>query len=161
MSHLACFPYTVGFAQEALRTNAFSGLVACYNLLEMEMARFFPALEAAGRGFLCIRPFMAGLLTDRRADRQRLPADDRMQDRSWDAAYARLDQLRADLAIHSMTAFAIQFALIHPVVTSLIVGLNSEQQVDEVIDAASAPALDRSSFDQALRIFNQLGPVGS
>ena len=112
------------------------------------MARFFPALERGGGGFLCIRPFLAGLLTDRRADRHILPGDDRMRARSWDGAYDRLAVLRERLAPASMTRFAIRFALAHPIVSSLIVGLNTVAQVDEVLDAAAEPA-DRTVFDQA------------
>ena len=158
VGYLASFPYTVGFAESALATGTFSGLVAYYNAIEMEMARFFPALEHSGGGFLCIRPFLAGLLTDRRADRHALPADDRMRERTWDGAYDRLDVLRERMAPESMTRFAVRFALAHPIVSSLIVGLNTVAQVDEVIDAASEPA-DRALFDAALAIFEELGPV--
>ena len=122
------------------------------------MTRFFPALEQSGGGFLCIRPFLAGLLTDRRADRDALPAGDRMRAPSWDGAYKRLEVLRERLQPHSVTAFAIQFALAHPIVASLIVGLNTVAQVDEVIDAAAEPA-PRSMFDEAMAIFNESGPV--
>ena len=155
---LASFPYTTTFAESALATGTFSGLVAYYNAVEMEMARFFPALERSGGGFLCIRPFLAGLLTDQRADRRCLPDDDRMRAPSWDGAYGRLAILREHLAPASMTRFAIQFALAHPIVSSLIVGLNTVAQVDEVLDAAAEPA-DRTVFDQALAIFEDLGPV--
>ena len=158
VGYLTSFPYTTAFAESALATGTFSGLVAYYNVVEMEMARFFPALERSGGGFLCIRPFLAGLLTDRRADRHTLPADDRMRAPEWDDAYARLAVLRQRLAPASMTRFAIRFALAHPLVSSLIVGLNTVAQVDEVIDAATEPA-DRNVFDQALAIFEQLGPL--
>ncbi len=155
---LTTFPYTPGFAEAALATGTFSGLVAYYNAIELEMARFFPALEQSGGGFLCIRPFLAGLLTDRRADRDALPAGDRMRNPSWDAAYQRLAVLRERLQPASVTAFAIQFALAHPIVASLIVGLNTVEQVDEVIDAAEQPA-PRNVFDEALAIFEQSGLV--
>ena len=155
---LTTFPYTPGFAEAALATGTFSGLVAYYNAIELEMARFFPALEQSGGGFLCIRPFLAGLLTDRRADRDALPVGDRMRGSSWDAAYRRLAVLRERLQPASVTAFAIQFALAHPVVASLIVGLNTVEQVDEVIDAAEQPA-PRIAFDEALAIFEQSGMV--
>ncbi len=155
---LTSFPYTPGFAEAALASGTFSGLVAYYNAVELEMARFFPALEQSGGGFLCIRPFLAGLLTDRRADRDALPAADRMREASWDAAYRRLAILRERLQPASVTAFAIRFALAHPIVASLIVGLNTVEQVDEVIDAAADPA-SRSAFDEALAIFHESGPI--
>ncbi len=97
---------------------------------------------------------MGGLLTDRRADRGQLPADDRYQDASWDDAYQRLEMLQAalDAEIPSWTDFAIKFGLCHPIVTSLIVGLNSVEQVDGVLDAADGIYPDRSVFETALEI---------
>jgi aryl-alcohol dehydrogenase-like predicted oxidoreductase len=160
VGYLTTFPYTPAFAEAALASGPFTGLVAYYNLVEMEMARFFPQLESHGHGFLCIRPFLAGLLTDQRARRDSLPADDRMQADSWDPAYSRLAILQQHFAPESLTRFAIQFALAHPVVASLIVGLNSVAQVDEVIDAAAEPA-GRDVFDAALAIFEEHGPIPS
>ena len=80
---------------ETLPTDAFSSLVGYYNAIEMEMAEYFPAMQEKGQGFFCIRPFMAGLLTDRRADRQQLPAGDRMLEGTWDSAYERLEILKS------------------------------------------------------------------
>ena len=158
VGYLTSFPYTPGFAQAALATGTFSGVVAYYNVIEMEMARFFPALQRSGGGFLCIRPLLAGLLTERRGNRQALPEDDRMRAPQWDGAYERLALLRQQMVPAALTRFAIRFALAHPVVASLIIGLNTVAQVDQVIDAAAEP-LDRSFFDQALAIFRQQGPV--
>ena len=66
--------------------------------------------------------------------------------------------IRERLGPEPMTRFAIRFALAHPTVASLIVGLNTVAQVDEVTDAAAEPA-DRALFDDALAIFEELGPV--
>ena len=106
---------------------------------------------------------MAGLLTDRRADRSQLPAGDRFQDDKWLAAYQRLDILSSTLwdAVDSWTAFAIKFALCHPIVTSLIVGLNSVEQVDSVLDAADGVYPERQVFDKALEIFRAQGPISA
>lgn len=163
VSYLATFPYTPGFARAALDTGDFSGMVAYYNAIETEMVQYFDELERAGRGFLCIRPFLAGLLTDRRADRDALPADDRMRDERWDPAYERLGLIRqrlGDAIGDSWTDFAIAFALAHPVVTSLIVGLNSEEQVDGVVDAADGDYPDPQVVREAWKIYRERGPVG-
>ena len=61
----------------------------------------------------------------------------------------------------SWTSFAIRFALIHPIVTSLIVGLNTPEQVDEVLDAAAGRYPDRAVFDRALEVFRTHGEVES
>ncbi len=161
VGYLTTFPYTHSFGAEALKTGDFSGMVGYYNLIEMEMAEFFPQMEAQGQGFFCIRPFMAGLLTDLRADRSQLPAGDRFQDDRWLTAYKRLDTLRPILgdAVDSWTVFAIKFALCHPIVTSLIVGLNSVEQVDSVLDAADDVYPEREVFEKALDIFRAHGLV--
>ena len=162
VGYLTTFPYTSGFGGPALETGDFSGMVAYYNLIEMEMAEFFPAMEAQGQGFFCIRPFMGGLLTDARAQRSSLGADDRYNEPSWDAAYDRLALLKSALGldeVESWTAFATKFALIHPLVTSLIVGLNSVEQVDGVVDAADGNYPDRALWDKALAVFQQHGMV--
>ncbi len=127
------------------------------------MAEFFPQMEKNGQGFFCIRPFMGGILTDRRVNRSQLPVDDRFYKDRWDAAYERLEALRTALGseIGSWTDFAIKFSLCHPTVTSLIVGLNSVDQVDGVLDAANGKYPDQAVFEKALRIFQQQGIVQS
>ena len=138
-------------------------MVAYYNVIELEMAEYFAEMQEQGQGFFCIRPFMAGLLTDRRAFRSELPEGDRMAADSWDAAYERLELLKSSLEIEveSWTRFAIKFALIHPIVTSLIVGLNTVEQVDEVLDAADGSYPDRNLYDKAQQVFRENGIVPS
>ena len=161
VGYLTTFPYTTDFARSAMGTGCFSGIVAYYNTIEMEMSEFFDDLQEKGQGFLCIRPFMAGLLTDRRADRKVLPPEDRNQDDQWDEAYGRLELIQAAIGdqVASWTSLAIRFALIHPVVTSLIVGLNSVEQVDQVLDAADGIYPDRGVFYAAREIFRNHGAV--
>ena len=163
VGYLTTFPYTPGFATAALKTGDFSGMVAYYNLVEMEMAEFFADMEGKGQGFFCIRPFMAGLLTDRRANRECLPEGDRMLEENWQPAYERLKVIESALGVEikSWTEFAIKFALIHPIVTSLIVGLNTPEQVDGVLDAADGNYPDRNVFDKALNILRKDGMVSN
>ncbi len=155
VKYLTTFPYTVGFARSSLETGAFSGMVAYYNLIEMEMAEFFPRMQERDQGFFCIRPLMAGLLTDRRSDRGSLPDGDRFQDSQWDERYQHLEELKSLFPeqTDSLTAFAVRFVLCHPVVTSLIVGMNSEEQVDGVIDAADGDYPDLSVFEKAWELW--------
>ncbi len=159
--YLTTFPYSPGFASAAMKTGTFKGMVAYYNLIEIEMAEFFSGMQAKGQGFFCIRPLMAGLLTDRRADRSRLSEGDRMLAESWGPAYERLEILKSafDGDIGGWTRFAIQFALIHPIVTSLIVGLNTPEQVDEVLDAADGKYPDLKVFHQAMEVYRTHGMV--
>lgn len=161
VGYLTTFPYTPGFASAALKTGDFNGMVAYYNPIEMEMAEFFPDMQEKGQGFFCIRPFMAGLLADRRAERTQLPDGDRMLAATWDSAYERLEILKSAFGEDASrwTRFAIKFALIHPIVTSLIVGLNTPEQVDEVLDAVDGNYPDQEVFHKALEIYRQHGMV--
>jgi aryl-alcohol dehydrogenase-like predicted oxidoreductase len=163
VSYLTTFPYTPGFAAKAIKDPIFSGMVAYYNPIEAEMVEFFPQMEAAGQGFFCIRPFLAGLLTTPRAERSKLPAGDRFQDPQWDAAYQRLAKLNETFGaeIGDWTEFAIKFSLAHPVVTSLIVGLNSVEQVDQVLDAIDGNYPSSKLVNQAFEIYQKYGPVVS
>ena len=163
VEYLTSFPYSPGYAAAALKTGSFAGMVAYYNVIELEMAEYFAEMQEQGRGFFCIRPFMGGLLTDRRAIRSQLPEGDRMTADSWDASYERLELLKSSLGIQveSWTQFAIKFALIHPIVSSLIVGLNTVEQVDEVLDAADGNYPDRRVYDRAQQIFRENGMVPS
>jgi aryl-alcohol dehydrogenase-like predicted oxidoreductase len=90
VGYLAPFPYTPGFAKSILETGKMQGLVAYYNLLEMEMYPFLDTLEAQGYGFICIRPFLEGLLTDARIDPSKAPAGDRAHDAGWAPRYELL-----------------------------------------------------------------------
>lgn len=130
------FPYTVPCARAALETGRFSGLVAYYNPLEMEMAYLFSELERRGQGFLAIRPLYQGVLTDRRPDQESLSAGDRLRDPEHAPLFARRTAVAKEFASEtrgSMTRFALRFPLFSPIVASVIVGLNNEEQVSEAV----------------------------
>ncbi|MBC8158221.1 MAG: aldo/keto reductase [Rhodospirillales bacterium] len=130
------FPYTVASTRAAMETGKFDGIIAYYNPIEMEMAELFEELEERGMGFLCIRPLYQGILTDQRA---KPGADDRFSDPKFAddlAKRAKVAEVFAEEIGGSMTGFAIRFALAHPVVASVIVGLNSPAQAEGIIAAA-------------------------
>ena len=137
VGYLAPFPYTPGFGKAILETGKMEGLVAYYNLLELEMYPLLDILEQQGYGFICIRPFLEGLLTDQRIDPAKTPEGDRARDPAWKSRYDLLAKARPALDHEptSWTDFALEFCLADPRVTSLVVGLNSEKQVDQVCDA--------------------------
>jgi aryl-alcohol dehydrogenase-like predicted oxidoreductase len=136
VGYLMTFPYTVPCAEAALETGKFSGLVAYYNLAEMEMAALFDELEEHEMGFIAIRPLYQGILTDQRNEPIR--ATDRFADEKFAHDFAKRKQIaqtfREEIG-ESMTRFAIRFALASPVVASVVVGLNKPEQVDGVLSA--------------------------
>ncbi len=137
IGHLATFPYTVGYARAALETGLFEGVVAYFNLLETEMLDLFPELRRRGMGFIGIRPLMGGLLTDKRIDRDALPADDRMNGPEWDRPYDQLEQAKRVLGQPetSWTELALRLSLAHPDVTSTVVSINDVGQLEQVLAA--------------------------
>ncbi len=126
------FPYTVPCGRAAVETGRFSGLVAYYNPLEMEMQSLFAEMEKRGQGFLAIRPLYQGILTDQRPDQAALPDGHRLKSPENAALFERRAQVAAEFANEvdgSMTRFALRFPLFSPLVASVIVGLNTEDQV--------------------------------
>ena len=154
VGYLTSFPYTVGFAKRAVESGSFAGLVAYYNALETEMLDLFDEMKSEGMGFIGIRPFAAGLLTDRRAERSKLPGDDRMRSDEFERVYDQLDKLRESMSEqpHSWTDFAIRFSLSHPAITSTVVGINTPKQLEDVLQAADAPQVDAATVEAAHRI---------
>jgi len=133
--HLWTFPYTAPAGRAALETGDFGGLIGYYNPVEMELAELFPALAQRGMGFLAIRPLLEGVLTDQRPSQEALPEGDRLTDPKHAAAFrkrAAVADAFADEIGASMTRFALRFPLLSPLVASVIVGLNTPQQVEAV-----------------------------
>ncbi len=146
VGYLATFPYTVGYARTALASGAFTGVVAYFDVLETEMSALFPQMRERGMGFIGIRPFMGGLLTDRRIQRDALPADDPMRDPKWDRAYDQLAEaaplIEDAKGDSSWTAFALRFSLADPIIASSVVSINSPTQLHEVLDAVEGELPD-------------------
>jgi aryl-alcohol dehydrogenase-like predicted oxidoreductase len=151
---LMTFPYTVPAGQAALDTNRFSGLLGYYNPLTMELTELFSEMERRELGFIAIRPYYEGLLTDKRPNPAALPADDRLH--AYDVAelFRRRDAVAKTFAEEiggSMTRFALRFPLFSELTATVVVGLNTEKQVSDAVgmvgDLKPRPELIRQAFD--------------
>lgn len=60
ISRLMCFPYTTGFADKAIESRSFDGLVVYRNLEETDFDGQVMRAAIAGLPTLAIRPFLAG-----------------------------------------------------------------------------------------------------
>ena len=151
VGYLASFPYTAGYAQKVVESGDFTGLVAYFNALETEMVDLFPKMESSGMGFIGIRPFAAGLLTDRRVERNKLPENDRMRDSQFDRFYDQLAKLRNELPQEpeSWTSFALRFGLSDSRIVSTVVGINNSEQLRGVVEAVDEGPLDEKIFQKA------------
>ena len=148
------FPYTVPCARAAVESGRFAGLVAYYNPIEMEMADLFGEMEKRGQGFVSIRPLYQGILTDERADQASLAESDRFRDAKYVGDFAKRARVAEEFAEEigqSMTGFALRFTLAHPIVASVVVGLNSPEQVKGAIAAVED---DFPSVDTVVRAQN-------
>lgn len=136
VGHLACFPYFPESASAAMTHQSEQVLIAYYNPLEMEMSSVIDKLEQSERGFLAIRPLYEGVLTNRYASQADLPDGHRLGKEKYNDAFRARNRLAEAIpaAEADMTRFAIRFPLLSVNCASVIVGLNSEVQVNEICD---------------------------
>lgn len=136
---LACFPYTRGFADAAIRSGVFQGLIAYFSLVETELVPLFDEMRAKGMSFATMRSFLEGLLTDKRARRADLPADDPMRRPEWDGPYSRFERIQDAVGaeVKSWSAMAVKFALSDPLFPTVILSMNTVKQVRAALQAAN------------------------
>ncbi len=155
---LACFPYTAGFAGPAVASGIFDGVVAYYSLVETELVPLMAEMRRRGMGFVTMRSLLQGLLTDKRADRTKLAADDPRRKPAWDGAYARFERLQRELGreVGSWQVLAIKFALADPLFPSVILSMNRPEQVEATLAAADGDYPDPSFIARVHRL-NTMG----
>lgn len=141
IAELACFPHTTGFARAALVEADFDGMAHYFNLLETEMVPLFGTFAQRNMSFIGIRPVLQGMLTDHRVYRDALPEGDVKRNANWDPWYSLLDRVRGVIGEEpsDWTAYALGFALAHPVVSTVVLGLNTVAQVERALAAVEMP----------------------
>jgi aryl-alcohol dehydrogenase-like predicted oxidoreductase len=154
VGHLLTFPYTMPATRAALDSGKFQGLMAYCNPLTFEIGELLPELERRGLGFIAIRPFFEGLLTDKRSKKESLPPDDRLRSYDVDGLFRMRDAVSAAFAKEiggSMTGFALRFPLYSAATASVVVGLNTVKQVEEAVRLVGRvqpdPAIVRRAYD--------------
>lgn len=158
VGYLMTFPYTVACARAAMETGKFSGLIAYYNLIEMEMAELFDDLRQREMGFLAIRPLYQGILTDERVDLSSLGAEDRFKDDKYAQDFAKRSTIAGAMREEiqgSMTSFAIRCALADPIVAGVVVGLNTPHQVEGIVAAADGELPGEEVLEKALQTWRE------
>ena len=135
---LATFPHTPGYAWAAIESGHFHGMVAFFNLLETEMVPLLGAMRERGMGYFAMRPFLQGLITDKRADHVRLPEGDAQRNPEWEPYYGRFARLQEELGakVGSWSELAVKFTLADPLMPSVILSMNTPEQVESVLAAA-------------------------
>ena len=122
---LTSFPYSFPFAEAVLEFTTCAGLVTYLNLLETEMTPLLKQMADRGQGYVAIRPLCGGLLTTNYAQNPD------------DAEAERIQKILTALNISpaELTKLAIQFPLLHSVVTSIMVSVSSIEHAREVVEA--------------------------
>lgn len=147
------FPHTMGFAQAALSTGHYAGVAHFFNLIETEALPVLDRAETEGFGYFAIRPLLQGMLTDKRAHRADLASDDPKARMGWDSRYRLLSRIGEEIGDpESWTSFAVQFALAHPAVTSLITSSGNPGQMRSLLAALDAKPVEREVLDKVYAI---------
>lgn len=150
LGYVMTFPHTHGYAKPAVASGAFDGLIAFWNFLETEMLDVFDDCAERGMGAFSMRPYLQGIITDKRADRSKLAADDPKRNPAWDAQYALFDRVQGEIGdeITSWSDAAIRFALSHPAITSVVVSLNNPEQVRTALAAIDGRTFERDFVER-------------
>lgn len=140
VGHLACFPYFPQSAAAAMAHPAQRVLIAYYNPFEMEMSPQIAACDAMGKGFLAIRPLYEGVFTARHVSHTDVPEGHRLAAAKYGDAFTLRHRLAQEIpeAAEDMTRFAIRFPLMSGNCASVIVGMNSAAQVEQICAAAQS-----------------------
>lgn len=142
------FPHTVEFANAALSTGHYGGVAHFFNLIEPEALPLLDRAVADGYGYFAIRPLLQGMLTDKRSSIMTLDSGDPKSRGGWSTRYELLEKIKSEVGDpESLTLFALQFALSHPGVTSLITSASNPTQMRVMLDAVYLQPLDRHILD--------------
>lgn len=154
LGYVVTFPHTVGYARTAVASGGFDGLIAFWNFLETEMLPVFDDCAARNMGVFSMRPYLQGILTDKRADRHALAAEDPKRGSDWDAHYALFDRIKAELGdeIDSWDGAAIRFALSHAALSGVVVSMNNPDQVRAALAAVEGPRFDRTFLERVAQL---------
>lgn len=129
---LAVFPYGDAMLQASLALPWVEGLVTYLNPLELEAAPYLDRLASEGRGFIAIRPLLAGKMTEDAP--------------FWDAL---------DVAPDDRSAFAIAFSVMHPATASTILTASSPAHLDRAMRVIQGANIDRDRFTAFARRLTQ------
>lgn len=164
VAHLATFPYFPDSASAAMAAPDIRCLIAYYNLLELEMSPVIEDLaeggqDGEGRGFMAIRPYFEGVLTDKYDSFDDLPDDHRLKAEKYRPLFERRNALRdaiPEIQQSGLTAFSLRFPLLSPNCASVVVGLNSEAQVQEALEITEGTEPDPKLVEKVRNVAAQL-----
>jgi len=146
VSVLGNFVYVNDYAEKAAAAGVLNCLLFYHNMWDTRILPTLEKLPERKMSALVLRPFQGGMLTTKRADWKALPPTDRWISEPWNkGVLAQRDQLFAEAGIKDLgdlTRMAVKFSLTSPAVATVITGMNTTEQVKEVLSAVDGSYLD-------------------
>ena len=152
--YLMVFP-SASCKMEVIDSGHFSGVISVCNLARLDYGALYTELAQRNMGLLGFSPLQGGMLTDRHAHYAADSGDRRSGD-PFAKLYAkrqRIAEFFAEEIGPSMTSFALRALLSTPVMGSLITGMSTAEQVDEIVAAVEGPALAPDVFERAVALW--------
>jgi len=142
---------------EVIDSGHFSGMISVCNLARLDFGALHAELEQRNMGLLGFSPLQGGMLTDRHQHRP-AASGDRRSSEFYEKEYAKRQRIVEFFGAEigpSMTSFALRALLSTPVMGSLITGMSTAEQVDEIVAAIEAPALSPDVFERAVALWKE------
>jgi aryl-alcohol dehydrogenase-like predicted oxidoreductase len=163
VGYLGNFVYTNEYAEKVSASGRLTALLFYYNLWDTTIQGALDKLREHKMSAVVLRPLHGGMLTTKRANRNALPASDKWAKPDRLAMLAKRDQLFAEASLKDtgdLSTFAIKFALAQPNITSMITGMNTTEQVKQVLACADGKYPDPSLAQKLHQAMKKLGFKG-
>ncbi|QNL51559.1 aldo/keto reductase [Olivibacter sp. SDN3] len=134
--------YEPSETQQALEAGCWDLIQLPFNLMDQRQRVFFDEAARRGIGIVARSVLLRGLLSDRNVD--------------WHPALKKVEQHIASYQalvrppIRHLAQLATKFVLSYPAVTSVLVGLDKEEYLEEAISTALGDHLDEHLFQKAI-----------
>ena len=152
------FAYNDEYAGRMVDSGLIRVLLFYHNLWDTTILPTLDRLHEADMSAVVLRPFHGGMLTTKRADRNAVPPDDKWRKEDRMRLLEDRDRLFEAVGLKSdrLTETTLKFDLAHPNIASVICGMNTREQVREVVGMVDGrypdPALHRRLFDACARL---------
>tara|TARA_A100001015_G_C15020460_1_gene727721 strand:- start:657 stop:1580 length:924 start_codon:yes stop_codon:yes gene_type:complete len=129
------FPYSNNFAKESLELSYIDGFINYLNLIELDSVEILELLNLKST-FIAVRPFLAGLFTNKLDDQFNLKE------------ISIRNKIKDSLGVDSigLEELALTFPLLHPKVSSLIISFSSLNHIFNAKRVLMNIEIDKSKF---------------
>ncbi len=133
--------YTPEETQKAIETGVWDVIQLPFNLMDQRQATFFPAAKEKGIGLVVRSVLMKGLLSERAKNLH--PALKKVEQHI--SGYAKLQKASG----YSLPKLATKFALSFPEVSSILVGIDRKEYLEQSLEAANGAYLEGGMMHEA------------